>query len=196
MGGLWRRRLDPALYPPGIEVNPSEPALSWSAIIAGASAAIALTIVLMTIGAAFSLLAVAPWPGTGAPVKTFSVTAGIWLIVTQWLSSAVGGYLTGRMRTRWHSLHDHEVFFRDTAHGLVAWSVATILVAFIAVSVTAITSLATSAAVEVSVTPEAAEIARKALASAALFTGISMLIGAFIACVSAAIGGELRDRHP
>ena len=56
------------------------------------------------------------------------MTTAIWLIVTQWVSAALGGYLAGRLRTRWIGTHPHEVFFRDTAHGLITWAVATILV--------------------------------------------------------------------
>jgi hypothetical protein len=56
------------------------------------------------------------------------MTTAIWLIVTQWLSAALGGYIAGRLRTRWIGTHTHEVFFRDTAHGLITWAVATLLV--------------------------------------------------------------------
>src|ERR1700722_16974224 len=62
-------------------------------------------------------------------MTTFAVTTAIWLIVMQWLSSAVGGYISGRLRSRWMGTHPHEVFFRDTAHGLVTWAVATVVVA-------------------------------------------------------------------
>jgi hypothetical protein len=41
----------------------------------------------------------------------------------------------------------------------------------------------------------AADEARKAAAQAAIYTALAMLIGAFIASVSAAIGGHLRDEH-
>ena len=51
---------------------------------------------------------------------------GLWLIVTQWLASGLGGYLTGRLRTKWAGLHTHEVFFRDTANGFLMWALATI----------------------------------------------------------------------
>lgn len=43
---------------------------------------------------------------------------------------------------------------------------------------------------------EAAETARKAAEMTSILTAASMLIGAFIACVSAALGGRLRDLHP
>jgi len=42
---------------------------------------------------------------------------------------------------------------------------------------------------------QAADATRKAGATLAIFTGLAMLIGAFIACVSAAIGGQERDIH-
>ena len=58
----------------------------------------------------------------------------MWLIIVQWLSSGLGGYLAGRLRTKWVGLHTDEVFFRDTAHGFLAWALATVLVAVFATS--------------------------------------------------------------
>jgi hypothetical protein len=43
------------------------------------------------------------------------------------LASTVGGYLAGRLRARWSTVHEHEIYFRDTAHGFLAWAVATVL---------------------------------------------------------------------
>jgi hypothetical protein len=54
---------------------------------------------------------------------------GIWFVIVQWLASALGGYITGRLRTRWVGTHTHEVFFRDTAHGFLTWAVATVVTA-------------------------------------------------------------------
>ena len=42
---------------------------------------------------------------------------------------------------------------------------------------------------------QAADAARKAAAEASIYMALSMLIGAFIASVSAALGGRLRDEH-
>ncbi len=91
--------------------------------------ATSVSLVLFTLGSGLGFAEVSPWPGHGASATTFAITTAIWLIVMQWVSSAVGGYITGRLRTRWHGTHTHEVFFRDTAHGLVTWAVATVLVA-------------------------------------------------------------------
>src|SRR6202012_3018660 len=68
-----------------------------------------------------------PWANAGVSATTFTIFAGIWLIVVQWLSSGLGGYITGRLRTKWTGTHTHEVFFRDTAHGFLTWALATVI---------------------------------------------------------------------
>lgn len=109
-------------------VESSSSAVSWSAIVAGAVCAAALTVLLMLLGTGLGLTMVSPWGNQGAGITTFAVSAAIWMIVTQWLSSALGGYMTGRLRARWVGVHTDETFFRDTAHGLLAWALATLLV--------------------------------------------------------------------
>jgi hypothetical protein len=212
------------------------------------------------------------------------------LIATQWVAAALGGYIAGRLRTRWIGTHTHEVFFRDTAHGLVTWALATLVVVTVLGSyisslvgggvqaVSTVTASAVDSAVTSGTTAatnygldklfrgmaepsagttgyrgeaarmlanavttgevpagdrtylaaliskgtgvstadaekrvdevaasamaaqtkvkEVAEAARKAAAEAAIFTGLAMLVGAFIASVSAALGGHVRDQHP
>jgi putative Mn2+ efflux pump MntP len=107
----------------------ANPAASWGAIFAGAVVAVSLSLVLLTLGAGLGFASISPWPGRGVSAGAFTVASTIWLIVTQWLSAAAGGYIAGRLRQRWLATHTHEVFFRDTAHGLVTWSVATLIVA-------------------------------------------------------------------
>jgi hypothetical protein len=102
----------------------SHSAVSWAAIVAGAFAAIAITLVLVALGTGIGLSAISPWPNSGASVTTFAISTGIGLIVVQWLASATGGYITGRLRTKWVGVHSHEVFFRDTAHGFLTWALA------------------------------------------------------------------------
>jgi len=104
-------------------------AASWPAIIAGAFVAASVSLILFTLGSGLGFASISPWAGHGVSATTFAVSTAIWLIVMQWVSSGVGGYITGRLRTRWVGTHVHEVFFRDTAHGLVTWAVATVLVA-------------------------------------------------------------------
>jgi hypothetical protein len=82
----------------------------------------------MLLGSGLGLTMVSPWSGSGASVTTFAASTAVWLVVVQWLSSGVGGYLTGRLRTRWVGVHTDETYFRDTAHGFLAWALATLLV--------------------------------------------------------------------
>ena len=121
-------------------------AVAWAPVLAGAAAAIAVTMVLLALGSGLGFAAASPWPGAAPAAATFAITAGIWLIVTQWLSSALGGYLAGRLRTKWVGIHTHEVTFRDTAHGFLAWAVSTVIVAGVVLSATASTVGAASSA--------------------------------------------------
>jgi hypothetical protein len=260
------------------EANTS--AVSWPAIIAGAVVAAATSLILLAFGSGIGLASVSPWPGTGASATTFTVLTAIWLIVVQWVASGLGGYLTGRLRSKWVSTHTHEVFFRDTAHGLLMWALATVLGTVLlasAVSSAIGTGIraadsAASGGVNAAVSAvnpydvdtlfrssradpnapasnasgeatrilgkaltagnmptadrsylkqliaarsglsqeesqqrvdavltqarEAADVARKASAMASLYVALSMLIGAFVAGVAAAMGGRVRDTHP
>ena len=266
--------------------------VAWPAIIGGAFASVALAVLLFTLGSGLGLAAVSPWPNTGASVTTVTVMTGIWLIVMHWLASGLGGYLTGRLRTKWAGLHTHEVFFRDTANGFLSWAVASVVGAVIVASTAAFVVSGTAAvatgvaggaakgamqsgastagpsvylldrlfrtdrpnaagaeadakaqtgqiilnglaagdvpapdkaylaqlvSAQTGVPPEeaakrvdqiiadaksaevkaqqGADAARKAGATLTIFTGLAMLIGAFIACAAAALGGQRRDVH-
>lgn len=111
-----------------VSTESSASAISWGPIIAGAFAASTLSFVLMLLGSGLGLRMISPWAGSGASVTTFAISTAVWLVVVQWLSSGVGGYLAGRLRTKWVDVHTDEVFFRDTAHGFLAWALATLLV--------------------------------------------------------------------
>jgi hypothetical protein len=277
-------------------VETSTSGVAWPAIVGGAFAAIALTLILLALGSGLGLASVSPWPNFGASAVTFTVTTAVWLIVTQWLASGLGGYLTGRLRTKWVGLHTHEVFFRDTANGFLAWATATVIgAAFLAAAASSVVSgtatmvagvasgaapgasqvatrsggnladptayfvdslyrsdhpsanaadqdvrtqttrillygmwngdvpapdktylaqlvsartglsqadavkrvddvIAQEKAAEMKAR-QAADSARKAGAYLSIFTALSMLVGAFIACVAAALGGQQRDEY-
>jgi hypothetical protein len=266
-------------------------AVSWTAIWAGAAVAAAVSLLLVILGSGLGFASMSPWRSEGPSATTFTVMTAIWLVVVQWIASGVGGYLTGRMRTKWTGVHTHEVTFRDTAHGFATWAVATLITAAIVASATlsaassgakaaasatssiaeigaaaasgaqpaggyeidalfrstsnttansetraealrilakgikdgdlasgdreylselianrtgisaadadrrVSTAVAQLKAAEVKVR-EVADAARKAASAAALCTALSMVIGAFIASVAAALGGRERDSHP
>ena len=299
--------MDPAAgYPGAVVAGPGQArsAVSWAAIAAGAVVAASTTLLLIALGGGVGLASLSPWAHTGVSATTFTVMTAIGLIVVQWVSAGVGGYIAGRLRTRWISLHTHEVFFRDTAHGFITWATATLLVSAAAAVIASsaagaglhaastigagaamgAASAATSAPSATSVDPydvdtllrpanpgaapgaaspgndgrsdvraqttrilargltgdevpaedrtylaqlvaaqtgispadaqtrvdtaiakvqaakvqakQAADKARKAAEAASIFTALAMLIGAFIASISAALGGKLRDLHP
>lgn len=257
--------------------------VAWPAIIAGAFAAAAVSLILVALGAGLGLAAISPWTDIGASAATFTVTTVVWMIVTQWLSSGLGGYLTGRLRSKWVGADAHDVLFRDTANGFLTWAVAAVIgaavVAFAAssvvIGVSGIASDASRAAMQssralpdptayfvdslyrtdrpnmtaadadtrsesmhillnggvsapdrawlaqlvsnrtglskpdaekrvdaVMAQMQAAETrmreiagnARKAGSYLSIFTALAMVIGAFIACVTAAMGGMQRDK--
>ena len=98
--------------------------VSWSAVIAGAFVTAALSLILLALGTGLGLSSVSPYSGSGISASTVGKSAIVWLIVMEILSSAMGGYLAGRLRTKWASIHSDEVYFRDTAHGFLAWATA------------------------------------------------------------------------
>ena len=109
-------------------------AVSWGAIIAGAVVALALSLALLMLGAGIGLVSVSPWSSNNVSVTTFGILAAAWFIAVQLFASGVGGYLAGRLRTRWVSVHTDEVYFRDTAHGLIVWGVGAIVTAWLLTS--------------------------------------------------------------
>jgi hypothetical protein len=266
----------------GDTVEASISGIAWPPILGGAFAIAATSLILLAIGSGFGLSSVSPWPNSGVSTTTFTLIMAIWLIIAQWVASGIGGYLTGRLRTKWVGVHTHEVFFRDTAHGFLAWAVAAVagvaVLAYVASSAVKVPTTAsgttdgTSQAI-LQANPSAyyvdsllrsdhpnandqdvraetsrilaiglrnsdvpaadktylvqlvavrtglsqpdavkrvddvltkekadADAARKAGAYLSIFTGVSMLVGAFIAAAAAALGGSHRDEdwriHP
>jgi hypothetical protein len=266
-------------------------AVSWPAITAGTVVAVSVTFVLTALGSGLGIASVSPWPGRGVSATTFTVLTAIWVIVVQWGASALGGYTAGRLRTKWAGLHTHEVFFRDTAHGLVTWATATVLGALLFTAAAVHTAgkgvhaaaalssvpaerdfhrsmgrdgtasygmdrlfrststepvaperyaeatrllnnavadgtlstednayLTGLVAARAAIPPQeaqqrvndalaqlkaadvrarkAADAARVAAAETSIYLALSMLVGAFVACAAAALGGKLRDLHP
>ena len=117
--------------------------VSWGAVIGGAFVAAAFYLILLALGAGLGLSAVSPWSSVGASASAVGTEAIVWLIFIQIVASALGGYLTGRLRTKWASIHTDEVYFRDTANGFLAWAVALVI---------SVTFLASAAATMVGVT--------------------------------------------
>lgn len=259
----------------GPNLESASSGIHWAAIFGGAAAAAAISLMLIPLGSALGFSSFSVFTATETSAIVFTAGWAIWLVVMQWVSSGIGGYLAGRLRVKWADLHSDEVFFRDTAHGLLAWAVATLFTVGLIAALTASTvgagvqvaagatgndrmayyadSLYRGAAtpsadvtaettrilisdeVNGGITPNdkvylshlvaartgisqadagarvntmvaeietakqqsaaAAEKARKAAVGFSTILFLSLLIGAFIACVSAALGGRLRDTY-
>lgn len=130
-----------------VQNSSSDSAVAWSAIIAGSFIAVAVSFILLFLGSGLGLAATSPWSREGITATTFTIATIAWLVITQFVASGLGGYLTGRLRKRWINTPEDEVFFRDTAHGLLSWALATVVtVALFASAATSIVSGGTKAA--------------------------------------------------
>jgi len=103
--------------------------VSWSAVFAGGTVTAALGIILLALGVGFGLSAVSPWAGRGTSGRTLGGAAIVWLVAMQIIASSMGGYVAGRLRTRWTLIHGDEVYFRDTTHGLLSWAISVVATA-------------------------------------------------------------------
>jgi hypothetical protein len=142
-------------------IEASASGVSWAAVAGGAFVAAALSLILLSLGTGLGFSAVSPWSNNGASAAAIGSGAIVWLILTQVLASALGGYLGGRLRTKWAGVHTDEVYFRDTAHGLLVWAVGMVITAGFLVSSAASfagaqkTVAATSSTQESSIDPTA-----------------------------------------
>lgn len=118
-----------------VNANAQASAVSWGAIFAGAAAAAALSLILLILGTGLGLSSVSPWASSGVSATTFGVSTILWITLTQVVASGMGGYLAGRLRARWIEVQTDEIYFRDTAHGFLAWAVASLATAVLLSSV-------------------------------------------------------------
>jgi hypothetical protein len=110
-----------------LAIDDTRSAVSWRAVLAGSTVSLALTLVLLAFGIGMGFSVVSPWANAGISSTTFTVAGGIYLIVVAMIASTIGGYVAGRMRAQWGTVHEHERYFRDTAHGVLVWALATVV---------------------------------------------------------------------
>jgi hypothetical protein len=108
-------------------MDTDQPTVAWGAVAAGALAIAVLTLVLVALGSAVGFSSVSPWPNSGISAKTFQISTGLYFVFTALVASTIGGYISGRLRSKWTGIHTYEVQFRDTAHGFLAWAFAAIV---------------------------------------------------------------------
>jgi hypothetical protein len=118
--------------------------VSWPAVIGGSFVSASLALILLSLGTGLGFSSISPWSNMSVAASTIGKAAIAWLIITQIIASAMGGYLAGRLRTKWVNVHTDEVYFRDTAHGFLVWALGLVVTAAFLAS--AATSLAGGAA--------------------------------------------------
>lgn len=166
--------------------GPIEPALSWSAIFGGALVAVATSIFLTVLASGFGLDLASGAVASRRSLDAFTPELGAGAVLIQVISAALGGYLAGRLRHVWLAAHADEAHFRDTAHGLIVWALATLAGLVIAALVIAPYAAQLSPAAAAPADPvRAANVA----AQSAFFSAVGMVLSAFIAAVAARIGG-------
>jgi hypothetical protein len=115
----------------GVQIEDADSAVSWKAIFAGTTASLSVTMILLAFGIGVGFSVISPWGDQGVSATTFTVSAAVYLFCVSMLSSTIGGYLAGRLRSRWASVNEHERYFRDSAHGFVVWALAAVIGAVI-----------------------------------------------------------------
>jgi hypothetical protein len=172
----------------------AEPALSWSAIIAGSLVAMASSILLTILAAGFGYDLAAGALGSRGSLAGFTPEAGAAAVAIQVISAGLGGYLAGRLRHVWSAAHIDEAHFRDTAQGLIVWALATVAGVMLTALVIAPYAEQLAAATVPAPADTDAVRAGHIAAQSAFFTAVGMLLSAFIAAVAARIGG-LHTEH-
>ncbi|MEP7241363.1 MAG: hypothetical protein ABI697_10800 [Devosia sp.] len=106
--------------------------VDWAAVIAGIVVAAAISLLLLTFGSAVGLSFTNFRTFEGVAPIWVAIAAASWLLWVQISSFMAGGYLTGRMRRRFHDATEHESDVRDGAHGLLVWAGALVIGGMIA----------------------------------------------------------------
>jgi hypothetical protein len=104
--------------------------LSWSAAIAGALAATAVTFLIIALGSGIGLSFASPYGGPSA--KAMTIAAAVWLLMAETMGFATGGYLAGRLRSPAYDGVIGETTFRDAAQGLLVWAIGAVAMAALA----------------------------------------------------------------
>ena len=104
--------------------------LSWSAAIAGALAAAAVTFLIVALGSGIGLSFASPYSGPSA--KAMTIAAAVWLLMAETMGFATGGYLAGRLRSPAYDGVIGETTFRDAAQGLLVWAIGAVAMAALA----------------------------------------------------------------
>ena len=150
-------KIDNPINDPPFDAESNASGVCWAAVIGGAFVTASLALILIILGVGLGLSSISPWSGAGASATAIGLSTIVWLIATQIIASGLGGYLAGRLRLKWPTVHVDEVYFRDTAHGFLVWAVSVVITAALLGS--AVTSIVGSGAKLAATTAAAGAVA-------------------------------------
>ena len=125
--------------------------VSWAAVIGGAFVAAAFYLILLALGAGMELSSISPWSGASAPPSSLTNVSLGWLVFSEIVASALGGYLAGRLRqlSGPQSIRARS-FSRYSKWISGAWAVALVIsIIFLASAATSVVSRVAQARTEV-----------------------------------------------
>ncbi len=166
--------------------------LEWGAVWGGSVIAIATSTVLGQFGGTAGLALGDPILANGEPSWQV-IVASLWLFLTALASSAGGGYIAGRMRSRWGDAAKSEVEFRDGVHGLSVWAVSTMAVAAVAALSAALAGIGVNTATVEEIPANVAEYTQTLTVVYGFAAGAAAALGAGAAWWFASLGGSHRD---
>jgi hypothetical protein len=170
-----------------IQTRGARSAFTWGVVIAGALAAWAVAFIMVSLGTGVGLAVSSPYSGPSA--TTMTIAGAIWLVFSEALAFAVGGYLAARLRIRDH-IPGPETKFRDAAHGFMVWVVG---VGLMTLALLLGGWLSAHGGVTTGGTAAMTDEARKAAAYLSFWSFMALLFGAAAATLAGMLGGELRD---
>jgi hypothetical protein len=171
--------------------------ISWGAVFAGVALSLVTQLILNMLGIGIGLSTLDPATGDSPSAQAFSLGAGIWWTLSGIIAAGLGGFAAGRLAGQpkpasagWH--------------GLTSWAVATLVVAWLLTSAvgsvlggamnnvrhapSAVTSVvsgsppsASMSATERRDAVQAADKAADVASTAALVSGIALILGALAA---------------
>src|SRR5690348_3105628 len=108
IGGRTMALPDPITPTDGPNLESSKSGIHWASILDGPAPAAPISAILLPLGSTLGLASTSAY-NPGQSLVTFTAGMAIWLVIMQWASSGVVGYIAGRLRVKCADTHSDEV---------------------------------------------------------------------------------------
>ncbi len=98
--------------------------ISWGAVLAGVAVALVVQILLTMLGVGAGVATLDPMSGDNPSASTFSISAGIWYVVSGIAAAYIGGVIAGRLSGR-------PLVTTAALHGVISWAATTLIVIYL-----------------------------------------------------------------